>query len=117
MSSSWLFIILTFISIKSFSLFIAAYQEHESDPLSDFEHNVISDEDTESLTGYVNIRGSLSQWHYQDLFGGRAGGGCKSHNSRGSVNKLSTRFPGKRCLNRFATFRIIIIETFRLIII
>ena len=77
MSSSWLFIILTFISIKSFSLFIAAYQEHESDPLSDFEHNVISDEDTESLTGYVNIRGSLSQWHYQDLFGGRAGGGVQ----------------------------------------
>ncbi|CAB4013133.1 Hypothetical predicted protein [Paramuricea clavata] len=31
-----------------------AYQEHESDPLSDFEHNVISDEDTESLTGSLD---------------------------------------------------------------
>ena len=36
--------------------YIASYQEHESDPLSDFEHNVASDEDTESLTGYVNVR-------------------------------------------------------------
>ena len=38
----------------------ASYQEHESDPLSDFERNAISDEDTESLTGCVHINNYTS---------------------------------------------------------
>ena len=54
---SWRVLSQVYIHSKTLNFsYIASYQEHESDPLSDFEHNVASDEDTESLTGYVNVR-------------------------------------------------------------